>query len=363
MGKIRILVVDDSVVVRRMVSDVLSSDPHMEVAGVAANGRIALAKIEQSNPDIATLDLEMPDMHGLEVLREIRRRRPDLPVIIFSTLSERGAAITLEALALGANDYVTKPANVGGVVQAIECLKTELIPRIRALCQPHRAAVLPVEPSPSGRMAAPRPVFFEGKPKAVVIGVSTGGPGALTQVLPQLEETLPVPILIVQHMPELFTRFLSERLNHICRMNVHEALDGMIAESGNIFIAPGGWHMLINWEPPHFVLRINREAPRNSCRPSVDLLFESAAEAYGSGLLGVVLTGMGYDGLKGAEKIREKGGYILTQDRESSVVWGMPGVVTEAGLANKVVPLDQVATEIKRLVTMGFRSPMPVGTP
>jgi len=350
MKRIRVLIVDDSVVVRRIVKDALSTEPAIEICGVAANGKIALSLIEQCSPDIVTLDIEMPEMDGLEVLRQLRSKRPALPVIMFSTLTQRGAVATLDALALGARDYVAKPANVGSVTSSMETIRTELVPKIRALCA---AATLVARPSilpkpfydtPAARLVIPRPI------EIVAIGTSTGGPNALTQVLPQLPADLPAAVVIVQHMPPTFTRFLAERLNGTCRMPVAEASTEQVLRPGQILIAPGDFHVAVEQVGTQVQLRTLRTPPENSCRPAVDVLFRSVARVYGSRALALVMTGMGQDGLRGAEQLHDAGATILAQDEASSVVWGMPGFVAQAGLAAKVLPLPEIAMDITRRV-------------
>jgi two-component system chemotaxis response regulator CheB len=356
MKRIRVLIVDDSVVVRRIVKDGLSTEPSIEICGVAANGKIALSMIDQCVPDLVTLDIEMPEMDGLAVLRELRTKRPELPVIMFSTLTQRGAVATLDALALGARDYVAKPANVGSVTSSIETIRTELIPKIKALCgvSPSTPPVIrptaPVAVTPS---IAPLPVF---RPIDIVaIGTSTGGPNALAQVLPQLPADLPAAVVVVQHMPPTFTRFLAERLNGTCRMPVAEAVSNQVLKPGNILIAPGDFHVCVERIAASVHLRTIRTPPENSCRPSVDVLFRSVASVFGCRSLAVVMTGMGQDGLRGAESLHETGATILAQDEASSVVWGMPGFVAQAGLAAKVLPLPEIAMEIVRRVRESHR--------
>jgi two-component system, chemotaxis family, protein-glutamate methylesterase/glutaminase len=345
MPKLRVLIVDDSVVVRRILSDALKSEPDLEVV-LAANGRIALAKIPQVNPDAVTLDIEMPEMDGLTALKELRQTYPKLPVIMFSTLTERGAAATLDALAAGANDYVTKPSNVGSVAVALSRIKSELVPKIKALCGIHELpAGLPAPAKPP-----PRPAERQTPVEVVAIGVSTGGPNALSDMLPHLPRDLPVPIVIVQHMPPIFTKLLADRLAAQCAIGVKEGAPEMLLRPGQAIVAAGGCHMVVRRDGTRVVVATNMEPPQNSCRPSVDVLFRSVASVFGSGILGVILTGMGNDGLRGCEQIRERGGRIFVQDEASSVVWGMPGFVAQAGLADKVLPLNQIAGEIVRCV-------------
>lgn len=351
MGRIRVLVVDDAVVIRRLVSDCLAADAQIEVVGTAANGQIGLAKIAQLNPDLVTLDIEMPVLDGINTLVALRKTYPRLPVIMFSTLTERGASATLDALALGANDYVTKPANVGCVSTGMQRIREELIPKIKALCGRDAAAAM--EPRRGVREAV-MPSGSESTGEAGVdllaIGVSTGGPKALATLLPGLTKNFPVPILIVQHMPPLFTRMLAERLAAVSGFPVREGENGAPLAPGDVWVAPGGLHMELARSGASVRLRTQEGPPENSCRPSVDVLFRSVALFYGSRTLAVVLTGMGQDGLRGCERIREAGGQVLVQDEASSVVWGMPGAVSQAGLANRVLPLGQLAFEINRRV-------------
>lgn len=350
MQKIRILIVDDSVVIRRMLTDALAADPSLEIAGVAANGRIALSKIPQVNPDLVTLDIEMPEMNGLETLAEIRKTYLRLPVIMFSTVTERGAAATLDALALGANDYVTKPANVGGLDTALKRVREDLIPKIKTLCSPATALSLlssPRQPQPSlGPLPKPSESARIARVDVLAIGVSTGGPNALAELLPQLPRDFPAPIVIVQHMPPIFTRFLADRLAARCQIGVVEASTGLDLRAGQAAVAPGDFHMIVEKQGRNLRVLTHQGPPENSCRPAVDVLFRSVAESFGPHSLAVIMTGMGQDGLRGCERIRKAGGQILAQDEATSVVWGMPGFVVNAGLADKVLPLGKLASEI-----------------
>lgn len=356
MAKIRLLIVDDAVVIRRLLADCFAGDPDIDVVGTAANGQIALAKLPQLNPDAITLDMEMPVMDGLQTLAAIRKTHRTLPVIMFSTLTERGASATLDALALGASDYVTKPANVGSVGAAMQRVRNELIPKIRALCGRNTAPAEPI--GGEIKAVAPRPQYGLIAPAQVdvlAIGVSTGGPNALAALLPGLVRNFPVPIVIVQHMPPLFTRLLAERLEAVSGLVVREGRAGVALRPGDVWVAPGGYHMEVEKAVCGVRLRTQEEPPENSCRPAVDVLFRSVARVYGARTLAVVLTGMGQDGLRGCEHIREANGRILVQDEASSVVWGMPGAVAHAGLAHKVLPLPALAAEINRLVANGCR--------
>ncbi|PIQ96644.1 MAG: chemotaxis response regulator protein-glutamate methylesterase [Nitrospinae bacterium CG11_big_fil_rev_8_21_14_0_20_56_8] len=368
MRKIRVLIVDDAVVVRKIVSDTLSSDPDIEVAGVAANGKIGLAKIPQINPDVITLDIEMPEMDGLQTLAEIRKVYATLPVIMFSTLTEKGGAKTLEALALGATDYVTKPANVGSVSIAMQRIREELIPKIKSFCAekaglqpPPTAKPLPLPPNaPPPQPYVPKIGFPKGRQKieVVAIGVSTGGPNALAELFPVFPADFPVPILITQHMPPFFTRLLAERLSSKSNLNIIEGTPNQVLKPGHAWVAPGDYHMVIERKGSDIVIVNNQNPPENSCRPAVDVMFRSIASIYGAHTLAVVLTGMGQDGLIGCEHIKGVGGQVVVQDESTSVVWGMPGFVTRAGLADKVLPLKEIGPEIINLVKMGREIPL-----
>jgi two-component system chemotaxis response regulator CheB len=367
--KYRVLVVDDSVVMRRIVRQALECDPDIEVVAVAANGRIALAMVQQYTLDAITLDIEMPEMDGLQTLRELRARGVCTPVIMFSTLTERGALATLDALAAGADDYVAKPANVGSVQESMMRIRMDVIPKIKALCwkskgrpntfspsaSPNTAPESPAKP-PSAihhSPASPRPADL--RVDLVAIGTSTGGPNALAEVIPHLPPDFPVPIVIVQHMPPTFTRFLAERLCAASPLDVHEGIVGAQIHPGQVWIAPGDFHMNLRRDETSVRLGVFQAQPENSCRPSVDVLFRSAAEVFGPNVLAVVMTGMGQDGLRGCELIKQAHGQIIVQDEATSVVWGMPGYVAKAGLADSILPLDEIADEIVRRTNRGRR--------
>ncbi len=358
MDPIRVLVVDDSVVVRKIVTDVLSSDPAIEVVGTAVNGKLALGKIEALEPDLVTMDIEMPEMNGIEAVRAIRARRNRVPIVMFSTLTERGAAATLDALSGGANDYVTKPANVGSVAQSMESVREQLIPKIKALTgRPvglGPGAARPVPAAAAARLPAPRTAPPK-TPAVLVIGSSTGGPEALAKVLPALPAGLPVPVLLVQHMPPVFTRQFAQRLDRLCPLRVVEASDGTPLAPGTVHLAPGDHHLVVRSTGSRTGRQalhtgLNQGPPENFCRPAVDPLFRSAVAAFDGAVLAVVLTGMGSDGRNGAGEIRAAGGTVLVQDQSSSVVWGMPGAVSQAGYADEVLTLDRIPEAILRHV-------------
>jgi two-component system chemotaxis response regulator CheB len=346
---IGVLVVDDSVVVRGVISKLLGEDPNITVVGTAANGKIGLEQVSRLKPDVVLLDVEMPVMDGLEMLKQLRQSDPHLPVIMFSSLTERGAAVTLDALLLGANDYVSKPGGTGmkDADAGKRAIRQELIPKIKQFAavsskgSASTAAAVPV----SARRAAEKQRI-----DVVAIGVSTGGPQALAQLLPQFVADCPVPILVVQHMPPMFTRHLAERLSAKFDLPVSEGEQGLELAPGHVYIAPGGYHMQISGAHRRRCIQLNSEPPENACRPAVDVLLRSVAENYGAASLTVILTGMGNDGMRGCRQLRELGGRIIVQDEPSSVVWGMPGHVARAGLADKILPLDELGAEIKRIV-------------
>lgn len=360
MRKIRVLVVDDAVVVRKIVTDTLGGDPDIDVVATAANGRIALQKIPQVNPDILTLDIEMPEMDGLETLAEARKIYPHLPIIMFSTLTERGGAKTLEALSLGATDYVTKPANVGSVSVAMQRIRDELIPKIKMFCSKTAGLEAPTSavPKPAPKktftpsIRSPRTTLIQ-KADILAIGVSTGGPNALAELFPTLPGDLPVPIVLVQHMPPFFTKLLAERLTAKSPLDIQEGKDGEKLVPGKAWIAPGDFHMVLEKKADGVYIKTNQNPQENSCRPAVDPLFRSVVEIYGAKTLSVILTGMGQDGLIGCEHVKEAGGQVIVQDEESSVVWGMPGFVARAGLADEVLPLNQIGQKIIAKLKVG----------
>ena len=348
--KKRVLIVDDAVVVRKALSDAIARDPALEVAGTASNGRFALAKFPALKPDIVLLDIEMPEMDGLETVRQLRKINARVPIIMFSTLTEHGASATLDALALGATDYVTKPSN-RNMAETLEAVSRELIPRIHALCHfpeahPAIAPKLPAIPARTWKPHLPAPV------QLVAIGVSTGGPDALARLLPSLPANLSVPVLIAQHMPPIFTSLLAARLSAKSALPVQECVSGEPLTPGCVVIAPGDFHMVLQREDGVVLLKTHQGPKENFCRPSVDVLFQSVASIFGARALAVVLTGMGQDGFKGCETLRAAGARVYVQDEASSVVWGMPGFVARGGLADKILPLDQIGAEIVRATAL-----------
>jgi len=349
MPRARILIVDDSVVMRRWLTDALSRDPRLEVAGSAANGRIALMKIPLLRPDVVLLDIEMAGADVLGILAAILKAHPLLPVVMINVPTEQGAAATLDALAVGAKDYVTKPDISSSSDDALRNLRDELASKIMALC-PNSAEKLssdslvlnPVGTSALNTIAS----RLAKRVDVVAIGASIGGPNALMDIIPQFPSDFPVPILIVQHIPPILSKLLAERLAARCKVRVAEGSLHQILLPGSAWIAPGNLHMTVERELKTVRIRTSQGPSENSCRPAVDVLFRSVAEVYGAHSLVVVMTGMGQDGLRGCQQIRAVGGQVLAQDEASSVVWGMPKAVVETGIADQILPLSELGPEI-----------------
>jgi len=353
--RVRVLAVDDSVVVRRLIANAIEPDAQLELVGVAMDGQMAVEKMRLLKPDVITMDIEMPKMNGIEAVKAIRRENLDVRILMFSTLTERGAAITLEALSAGADDSLLKIAGESNVEASTQRLRQELLPRVKQFFQFEGDAA---GAGGSSGLATPeraRPVAvrWTGGPAAarhvVAIGISTGGPKALETLLPRLPKDFPLPVLIVQHMPPVFTKMLAERLNGLSPLRVTEAQAGDLIEAGRVLIAPGNFHMRVAGASGTPRVVLDQGAPVNSCRPAVDVLFQSLADAYGAGVVGAVLTGMGSDGQAGAAALKKRGGYVLAQDEATSVVWGMPGAVVAAQLADAVLPLGEIAGALQDL--------------
>jgi len=341
----RVLVVDDSVVVRRVVTRAFEHEPAVEVIGTARDGRDALSKLDFLWPDVVILDLEMPVMDGFATLAEIRRNHAEIPVIVFSHLTTRSATATLEALALGAAEFALKPT-AQGIGLAEEHVRAELLPLINAL-------TVPAPPPATARaMATPTPTV-RGRVAAIVIAVSTGGPNALAEIIGRLPADLPVPVLIVQHMPPVFTKMLAERLDRQSAISVVEAAAGDVVEPGRVYLAPGGHHMALSGTGGRVTIALHDGPPENYCRPAADVLFRAAVDVYRSDVLAVVLTGMGRDGLRGSEAVRGAGGSVIAQSEATCTVASMPAAVASAGLADVVVGLDDLGTELVHRVSRG----------
>lgn len=362
--RIRALIVDDSAVARRLVSQAVAAEPDMEVAGMAPSGGAALERVGRDAPDVVVLDLEMPGMDGLETLRELKRRNPGLPVLIFSSQTKRGAGATVDALLAGADDYALKPSGAGEGSSSWTATQVELTSKLRAIAgRARREAQAASSQTISGTTSA-APVSTRNslipsvRVEAIAIGTSIGGPEALSVVLPKLAPSLPVPILIVQHMPTSFTKALAQRLDEKSKICVLEARHGQRVDAGVAYLAPGDFHLQLSRRHHDVAVMLDRGPLENGCRPSVDPLFRSAASVYGPGLLAVVLTGMGTDGLLGAQRVSERGGHVWVQDQPSAMVWGMAGAVVNAGLARRIVPLGALAATLESVIAHG----LPAGT-
>jgi two-component system chemotaxis response regulator CheB len=362
---IRVLVVEDSLITRHLIVTALNRDPAISVVGTAGNGLAAIEAAQKHQPDLVTMDIEMPELDGIAALQQIRRNQAQLPVIMLSSLTQRGARETIRALTSGASDYLAKPKGMDNPEAAYAYLAAELIPKIKALC-PRPGTLRVAQQEPMGLPTAPvqtaapaaiapttatpqsKPAGKKTWPRvdAVCIAISTGGPMALVKLFEHWEQPLPVPLLIVQHMPPKFTALLAERLSTLGVTTVEEPYEGQVPLAGYAYIAPGGWHMEVQSVNARQRLHLSDAIPENSCRPAADVLFRSAAQVYGRHALALVMTGMGTDGLNGARSIAQVGGMVVAQDQASSAVWGMPGAVVNAGLADEVWRLDDIAKSI-----------------
>jgi two-component system, chemotaxis family, protein-glutamate methylesterase/glutaminase len=392
-SKLRVLIVDDSAVVRSVIQRIIEREPGFQVVGTARDGQMAIERCRELRPDIVTLDVEMPVLDGLGALPGLLECNRDLSVLMVSSLTVRGAKETIDALMKGAFDYIAKPSQAESREEALAQFSALLVPKLRAMAdrkrfsmpvirvlggsiapRPNRAS-LPVRPVESRVLLPPRnslaprsesmrsgerqplvrdSVPVRSEPRVLAIGSSTGGPAALSTILCALPSDFSLPILIAQHMPETFTRLLAERLSEVSRFNVREAVAGEQLRPGEAWIAPGNHHVTVaRTAGDKLILSLNSDPPVNCCRPSIDVLFQSLAESAGRHTLAVILTGMGHDGRDGASAIRTAGGLVLAQDEASSVVWGMPGAVVTAGLANGVYPLDQMAGELAQRARVG----------
>ena len=361
---VRVLVVDDSAIVRGLLTKILDSDPEITVVGSASNGKMALLTLAREDVDVIVLDIEMPVMDGLTALPKLLELKPAVKVIMASTLTLKNAKISLQSLELGASDYIAKPSN-GAEINSTDGFKWELTQKVKLFGSAARkaaardtgvprsfakgagsSAAVPV----SASKRAPNDIKLRSgtilPPKAIAIGSSTGGPQALAAVLEKMARSVQVPILITQHMPPTFTTLLAEHLTKLTGVKCHEAKGGEDVVGGEIYLAPGGAHMLVEHDGAKVVTRLSDSPPENFCRPSVDPMLRSMIEVYGNSILTVILTGMGSDGLKGAEQVVAAGGAVIAQDEETSVVWGMPGAVATAGICSAVLPLDEIPTQV-----------------
>jgi len=372
---VKVLVADDAILFRRLLTDVLTSLPGIEVVGSASNGKIAVQKVLELKPDLLTLDIEMPEMDGLAVLDALRKSDRKVEVIVVSAQSRRGGELTMRALEMGAFDFITK-SDCATLQQEREALLQELAPRVRAVA--HRLEVRTIlrgKPA-AARGGVPEPGAASGlaqgsssldgiaarmqrlsnptKPEMVLIGVSTGGPVALAKLLPAIPRDIGVPILIVQHMPPIFTKSLADNLTAKCAVRVREATHGESPEPNTVYIAPGGRQMRLGSGPENrAVIELTDDPPENNCRPAVDYLFRSAANHFPGRSMAVILTGMGSDGTLGLRLLKRGGCFVIAQDEASCVVYGMPRAAVDAGVTDAILPLEAIADRITAVVRGG----------
>lgn len=425
----KVLVVDDSLVFRRILEDALNRQVGIRVVGTAKNGKEALQLIRTHRPHLVVLDVEMPEMNGLQTLDEIRRQKLNVGVIMFSSLTSEGARTTLEALSKGAFDFVPKPAGTGAFAESVKKIQEDLVPKIRIYAESQKiatpkpaaktvAATQPVTTAPTAHTTTDKttPAFSEpsktltglstprktpsapqilrpstrsrvpaalessgdltaqttprpsriattrtGPIEIVGIGVSTGGPNALNEVIPKLPANFHLPVLLVQHMPPVFTTQLANRLNEKSKVRVVEAQEGMKIEPGTVYLAPGDYHMEVAVNGTERIISLNQKPPENSCRPAVDVMFRSISQVYGGRSLAVIMTGMGQDGFKGIQELKAKGASVIAQNQETCVVWGMPKIVVESGLADRICPLNEIASAIVEMTMTSKRPRMESG--
>ncbi|MBX3446057.1 MAG: chemotaxis response regulator protein-glutamate methylesterase [Parvibaculaceae bacterium] len=351
----RVMVVDDSAIARGIVTRTLSEETGIRVVASVPNGLMALKALGNHEIDVVVLDIEMPELDGLSALPRMLELRPDLKVIMVSAASQKDADISLKTMAMGAADYVEKPkAGLGGADAFYEELVRKVrqhgsaAPQVTPAPRPARAARSTAKPAPSSSPSRRKEVLP--RPEIIAIGSSTGGPQALAEVLKNLDPSLLQPILITQHMPATFTALLAQHMTRYSGRTASEAQDGERIEPGRIYIAPGGKHLLVEQAAAGgTIIRLDDGPPENSCKPAVDPMLRSLARIFGDRLLTIILTGMGCDGLKGCEAVVHAGGRVLAQDRETSVVWGMPGAVAQAGLSREILPLGQIGPAIMRI--------------
>lgn len=367
-GPYRVMLVDDSSVIRGLLSRWLGADPAIEIVASVGNGKVAVSSLERTDPEIVVLDIEMPVMDGLTALPLILKEKPNVQVLMSSTLTSKNAEVSLKAMSLGASDYISKPTTNREVISS-QSFQSEMIDKVKSLASAKRKLLghspysekRVAEQSPKAAISLKSDAIGVKKnletrqasktpPRIIGVGSSTGGPQALLKFVNSIKDDLTVPVVITQHMPAAFTKILAAHLSKASGLTCIEVTEDTLLENGKVYVATGDYHMKVIEEGSKKYLKVNQDPPENFCRPAVDPMFRSLAELYGPAVVGVVLTGMGQDGLQGSKMIVENGGTIIAQNEETSVVWGMPGAVSEAGICNAILPLDQLGGKVKRLV-------------
>jgi len=347
--QIKVLVVDDSAFMRKVISDLLEEDPRIKVIDRARNGKEAVEKVVKLQPDVVTLDVEMPEMDGLAALKEIMRLKPT-PVIMVSSITRKGAEITIKALTLGAVDFVTKPS--GTISLDMQVVAQELREKVIAAASVAVDKLAGIVSLPIAEVRK-LPLVRKGQVELVAIAASTGGPRAIQSILEKIETTSMVPIVIVQHMPKGFTKSFAERLNEVSKLDVVEGYDNLPLKPNLAVVAPGGSHLIVEYNKMRqLVCRLSDMPPLHSVKPAADLLFLSVADTVGGASLGVILTGMGRDGAEGAKAIRQKGGYVIAESSETCVIYGMPKAAVESGSVDEVLPLYEIPKRLEELAVI-----------
>ncbi|WP_459851119.1 protein-glutamate methylesterase/protein-glutamine glutaminase [Dongia sp. agr-C8] len=361
-GPYRVMIVDDSAVIRGLLTKTLETDPEIKVVSTVGNGQAAIDALKRNDIDVIVLDIEMPVMDGLTALPKLLEAKPGVQVIMASTLTLKGASVSMKAMSLGAADYLPKPTTTTGISTADD-FKRDLVEKAKSwgLVARKKRGLPPGSAAAPGSSVPPPPKklypgavtlrpapLVQGKVDCLAIGSSTGGPQALFNVFRALGRVDRMPVFVTQHMPATFTTILAEHLAQASGMPAAEAKDGEAALPGRIYVAPGDFHMTVESQGGSMVVRLNKNPPENFCRPAVDPMLRSIAKAYGNRTLFVMLTGMGQDGLKGARELVNAGSTVIAQDEASSVVWGMPGAVASAGLCTAVLPLNEIGAYVKK---------------
>jgi len=361
--KIKVILIDDSSVIRGALSRILTTDPDIEIIGSVSNGEMGVTQARLKQPDIIILDVEMPVMDGITALPKIMEVSPKTKVIMCSTLTAKGADVTIKALSLGAVDSIVKPSSSTETGPGSD-FQRDLLALLKNLTRRRKPGIRPAPATgasaqtPSSALADKSEIIlrndpnaYKGKPAIIAIGSSTGGPQALFKVLKNFSG-FDIPIVITQHMPATFTKILADHIGQQTGINTHEGEDGMLVENGNIYVAPGGKHMLFEKKADGLHIKTDDGPQENFCKPAVDPMYRSLLDIYGTKMLGIILTGMGHDGLAGAKMLVEKGGRLIAQDEETSVVWGMPGAVAETGLCSAILPIEEIGPWVRKAMML-----------